>query len=103
MGSEEVGGASQQKEGKVKTVIVFDTDDPQGMKDAHAIMDHLCREHLQKYLPKNNTLNMHKIQFIKTLRSYGSDVQDGKCSNGLKGAKKFADEIWKEHVKQPLP
>tara|TARA_R110000824_G_scaffold151208_1_gene322138 strand:- start:81 stop:344 length:264 start_codon:yes stop_codon:yes gene_type:complete len=87
----------------LKTVICFDTDDPQGMKDAHAIMDHLCREHLEKRLPKANRLSMHKIAFIKMLRHYGSMCLDGKSSNGLKDTKRYADEIWKEHVKDPLP
>ena len=85
----------------MKTVIVFDTDDDQGMKDAHAIMSHLAKEHLGKRVPSNNTLSIQKIQFIKTIRSYGKLVAEG-GDNGLKQAKEFTDELWEELVKKPF-
>jgi hypothetical protein len=78
----------------VKTVIVFDTDDGQGMEDAHVIMNHLCRTHIEKRLPRNNNMEIGKIAFIKLLRDYANHVLKNNGDNGLKRAKHYSDKVW---------
>jgi hypothetical protein len=81
----------------MKTVIVFDTEDDRGMNDAHAIMSHLCREYLEKRLPKKNTVAFSKIPLIKLFREYGTLIKDGLADNGLKSAKNYTDKVFRDH------
>ena len=80
----------------MKTVVVFDTEDPKGMEATHKIVDHLSKIYLEKHLSQHNAVSYRKIAFIKMLREYGKRIEEGKCSSGLKETKRFADEVFKE-------
>ena len=78
----------------MKTVVVFDTEDPKGMEATYKIVDHLSRQFLAKRLSQSNSVSYRKIKFIKMLREYGRLVQEGAITPGLKDTKNYADEIF---------
>ena len=80
----------------MKTVVVFDTEDPKGMEATYKIVDHLSKAYLEKRLSQSNSVSYRKIAFIKMLREYGRQIEEGKISAGLKDTKSFADAIFAE-------
>jgi len=86
------------QESKLKTVIVFDTDDDRGMNDAYKIMSHLVDAYLMKQLPSRHKYQFGKIEFIKLLRDYASECIKNPdvdpYPNSLKRAKEFTDKLW---------
>ena len=78
----------------MKTVVVFDTEDPKGMEATYKIVDHLSRVYLEKRLSQSNAVSYRKIKFIKMLREYGRLIQEGAITPGLKDTKRYADEIF---------
>ena len=78
----------------MKTVVVFDTEDPKGMEATYKIIDHLAKQYLSRRLSQSNSVSYRKIAFIKMLREYGRQVEEGKLTAGLKDTKEFADGIW---------
>jgi hypothetical protein len=82
----------------MKTVIVFDTDDQEGMKNTLKIMNHLTREYLGTPVDTERyKKSFGKIQFIKMLRSFAKEAEKAETDGGsLRFAKMFADKIWSE-------
>ena len=80
----------------MKTVVVFDTEDPKGMEATYKIVDHLSRVYLEKRLSQSNAVSYRKIAFIKMLREYGGQIEKGLCTAGLKDTKNFADKVFEE-------
>jgi len=85
----------------MKTVIVFDTDDDQGMRNTVKIVEHLARQYLNKSLDVyQGDRSFGKIKFIKAIRAYLDEVDkrregDPAFQTGLKSAKDFADNYWR--------
>jgi len=85
----------------MKMVIVFDTDDQEGMMNTVKIVDHLAIDYLGKSVDARYKRTFSKIEFIKMLRSFAQDVkravqddetdQDG---TGLRFAKVFSEKVW---------
>jgi len=82
----------------MKTVIVFDTEDPKGMEATYKIIDQLSREFLKKRMSQSNTVSFGKIKFIKMLREYGKQIEEDKMSTGLKDTKHYADQIFLDNA-----
>ena len=85
----------------MKMVIVFDTDDKQGMRNTLKIIDQLARDYLGRGMDDSYKRNFGKIEFIKMLRSFAQDVkravQDddtGEDGTGLRFAKVFSEKVW---------
>ena len=78
----------------MKTVVVFDTEDPKGMEATYKIIDHLSQQYLSRRLSQSNAISYRKIAFIKMLREYGRQVEEGRLTAGLRDTKEYADEIW---------
>jgi len=85
----------------MKMVIVFDTDDQEGMMNTVKIIDQLAVDYLGKNVDARYKRTFSKIEFIKMLRSFAQDVkravqddetdQDG---TGLRFAKVFSEKVW---------
>jgi len=85
----------------MKMVIVFDTDDREGMKNTIKIVDQLAIDYLGRGLRETHKRNFGKIEFIKMLRSFAAEVslatsddstdEDG---TGLRFAKVFSEKVW---------
>lgn len=86
----------------MKTVIVFDTTDEQGMRNTIKIVEHLARQYLNHSLDVyQGDRSFGKIKFIKAIRSYADELDkkrehDPSFRSGLKSAKQFADDYWKK-------
>jgi hypothetical protein len=78
----------------MKTVVVFDTEDPKGMEATYKIVDHLSQQFLAKRLSQSNSVSYRKIKFIKMLREYGKQVEEGKLGTNLMETKRYAEEIF---------
>tara|TARA_R100000808_G_C2114437_1_gene127519 strand:+ start:837 stop:1112 length:276 start_codon:yes stop_codon:yes gene_type:complete len=87
----------------MKTVIVFDTEDVDGMKSAVAIIDHLANKYLPhhknaKYTYGHQTFG--KIEFIKEIREFAKhlekDFQDWEDRTSLKTSKHYTDKLWQK-------
>lgn len=78
----------------MKTVVVFDTEDPKGMEATYKIVDHLSQQYLSRRLSQSNSVSYRKIKFIKMLREYGRLIEEGKITPGLRDTKEYADEIF---------
>ena len=79
----------------MKTVVVFDTEDPKGMEATYKIVDHLAKEFLGRRMGQSDSVSYRKIKFIKMLRDYGRLIEEGKITPGLKDTKNYADEVFK--------
>ena len=84
----------------MKMVIVFDTEDTQGMRNTLKIVDALARDYLGRGMDDSYKRNFGKIEFIKMLRSFAAEVslatsddtdEDG---TGLRFAKVFSEKVW---------
>ena len=85
----------------MKMVIVFDTNDQQGMMNTVKIVDQLAVDYLGKNVDARYKRTFSKIEFIKMLRSFAQDVkravQDDSTDEdgtGLRFAKVFSEEVW---------
>ena len=85
----------------MKMVIVFDTDDRQGMTNTVHIVDKLAADYLNKNVSANYDRSFGKIEFIKMLRSFAQQIKldfNDEDVAGLKYSKDVTDKIW-EHKK----
>ena len=78
----------------MKTVVVFDTEDPKGMEATYKIVDHLSKAYLDRRLSRDRKVSFGKIKLIKLLREYGREIEAGNCSTGLRDTKEFADRLF---------
>jgi len=85
----------------MKMVIVFDTDDRQGMTNTVHIVDKLAAEYLNKNVDERYKRTFSKIEFIKMLRSFAINVKneiekgdEGADPIGLRFSKIFSEEVW---------
>ena len=85
----------------MKMVIVFDTEDTQGMRNTLKIVDALARDYLSRGMDDSYKRNFGKIEFIKMLRSFAMDVKkeiekgdEGVDPIGLRFSKIFSEEVW---------
>ena len=63
----------------MKVVIVLDTEDDQGMRDAYNIARTLYLTKGKRFHASTTTVKVNKIQFIKTLREFGAQAVDEFC------------------------
>ena len=63
----------------MKVVIVLDTDDEQGMRDAYKIARDLCLNKGKRYHASDAVAKVRKIQLIKILRDFGADAVNEFC------------------------
>ena len=63
----------------MKVVIVLDTEDAQGMRDAYNIARSLYLTKGKRFHASTTTVKVNKIQFIKTLREFGAEAVDEFC------------------------
>ena len=85
----------------MKMVIVFDTDDRQGMTNTVHIVDKLAAEYLNKNVDERYKRTFGKIEFIKMIRKFAQQVKfelNDEDVGGLKYSKDMADKIW--HAKE---
>ena len=85
----------------MKMVIVFDTEDTQGMRNTLKIVDALAREYLGRGMDDSYKRTFGKIEFIKVLRNFAQKVKaevekedpdtDG---TGLRFAKQYSEQVW---------
>ena len=85
----------------MKMVIVFATEDRDGMKNTVKIVDELARPYVQHGLPQVNKRNFGKIEFIKMLRAFAQEVKSesqddttDEDGTGLRFAKVFSEKVW---------
>ena len=85
----------------MKMVIVFDTDDNQGMRNTLKIVDQLADDYLGRGMNDSYKRNFGKIEFIKMLRSFAQDVKATAADDdtdedgtGLRFAKVFSEKVW---------
>ena len=85
----------------MKTVLVFDTDDPKGMENTISIVEHLAKEYRERSLEYAHREAFGKIVFIKILRSFMTEGQEVTLEErtSLRFAKKFSDRVWTEKKK----
>jgi len=87
----------------MKTVIVFDTEDKEGMNNTVEIIDHLSKKYLGRSA-RHHERAFGKIRFIKLLRYYANEVKadlehDAETKFGsLAYTKKFADKVWNDEI-----
>ena len=86
----------------MKTHIVFDTDDPEGMAATIKIIDHLAEKYMGRRTGRYDR-TFGKISFIKTLRSFAKQIQkdfelEGGTFDKLSYAKEFADKVFSDEV-----
>ena len=85
----------------MKMVIVFDTDDRNGMINTIKIVDNLAYEYMGRGVQEAHNRTFGKIEFIKMLRTFATKVKaevetedpttDG---TGLRFAKQFSEDVW---------
>ena len=85
----------------MKMVIVFDTDDQEGMMHTVKIVDQLAIDYLGKSIDARYKRTFSKIEFIKMLRSFAINVKneiekgnEGADPIGLRFSKVFSEEVW---------
>ena len=96
----------------MKMVICFDTEDEKGMENSIKMMDHLAKEYMNRRAVSNSEVAFGKIEFIKVLRMFASDIaeqlnEEGEEAlnegattrqreewEGLRFAKQFADKVY---------
>ena len=79
----------------MKTVIVFDTEDEEGMKNTVKVISHLASEYIKdKTFFPTYQIPFGKIELIKHFRNYATMTQDDDFGR-LRHAKAFVGEIIK--------
>jgi len=86
----------------MKTHIVFDTEDREGMAATVKIIDHLAEKYMGRHSSRYDR-SFGKIAFIKTLRAFAKQIQkDFDLEKGsfekLTYAKEFADKVFNDEV-----
>ena len=86
----------------MKTHIVFDTDDPEGMAATIKIVDYLAEKYMGRRTARYDR-TFGKIAFIKTLRSFAKQIQkdfelQGRTFDKLTYAKEFADKVFNDEI-----
>ena len=86
----------------MKTHIVFDTDDPEGMAATIKIVDHLAEKYMGRRSSRYDR-TFGKISFIKTLRAFAKQIQkdfelDKAGYEKLSYAKEFADKVFNDEI-----
>ncbi len=84
----------------MKMVIVFDTEDRDGMENTIKMVEHLAAVYMGQSLHRANKRAFGKIEFIKCLRNFANAAvkEEEVDGNGysLRFAKRFAEEIWRD-------
>lgn len=82
----------------MKMVLVFDTDDAEGMRSSMKIMQTILRDYSSKW--NESDPKFGKIEFIKMLRDLQAynDIQKdrGHDTTTLVHFKRFMEEVWKQ-------
>ena len=85
----------------MKMVIVFDTEDRDGMANTVKIVDQLAIDYMGRGVNIINKRTFGKIEFIKMLRTFAlkvkTEVQDENADTdgtGLRFAKQFSEDVW---------
>ena len=86
----------------MKTHIVFDTEDREGMAATVKIIDHLAEKYMGRHSSRYDR-SFGKIAFIKTLRAFAKQIQkDFDLEKGnfekLSYAKEFADKVFSDEI-----
>ena len=86
----------------MKTHIVFDTEDREGMAATIKIIDHLAEQYMGRH-SKRYDRTFGKISFIKTLRAFAKQIQkdfelEGGTFDKLAYAKNFADQVFGDEI-----
>ena len=86
----------------MKTHIVFDTEDPEGMAATIKIIDHLAEKYMGRP-PRRHDRTFGRISFIKTLRSFAKQIQkdfelEERTFDKLAYAKNFADQVFGDEI-----
>ena len=86
----------------MKTHIVFDTEDREGMAATVKIIDYLAEQYMGRRSGRYDR-SFGKIAFIKTLRSFAKQIQkDFDVEKGnfekLSYAKEFADKVFNDEI-----
>ncbi len=77
----------------MKTVIVFDTEDPEGMKNTIKVINHLAAEYAKQQLSLSAyQIPFGKIELIKQFRAYAM-LTDQEDFGKLRHAKRFVEKI----------
>ena len=78
----------------MKMVLVFDTEDRQGMRDAYEMVTHLARQHMDLSCAKR--VELTRFQLIKALQDFSREnLSDGKVT--LPAALKFANAVLEKY------
>ena len=84
----------------MKMVIVFDTEDREGMENTVKMVEHLSVVYMSRDLAGANKRAFGKIEFIKCLRNFANAAREEEEGDGsgfsLRFAKRFAEEIWRD-------
>lgn len=84
--------------------IAVDTDDIEGLIDAHRIISIMTQKYVSRSILPNIEASFGKIEFIKMLRKFGSIACDNYENDeefklehikSLRFTKTFADEVWR--------
>jgi hypothetical protein len=85
----------------MKMVIVFDTDDHDGMMNTVKIVDQLAIDYLGKSIDARYKRTFSKIEFIKMVREFAKEVKvaiqdedSDEDGTGLRFAKVFSEKVW---------
>ena len=86
----------------MKTHIVFDTEDREGMAATIKIIDHLAEQYMGRHSSRYDR-TFGKISFIKTLRAFAKQIQkdfelEGGTFDKLAYAKNFADQVFGDEI-----
>ena len=87
----------------MKTVIVFDTSDPKGMKNAYRTIMFLAQQYMK--LDNARRAELTKIQLIKALKDFSRENLSGKLEKPLRLPEfmEFADKILQKYGMPQLP
>ena len=84
----------------MKLTLVIDTEDPEGIADAHKVVSHFKRKYVSDGHPIGHKLTYGKIKHIKMLRRFAKAAIDEHTSGGdpagLKFTKYYTDKLIKE-------
>ena len=89
----------------MKMVIVFDTEDREGMENTIKMVEHLSVQYMGQNHQRANKRAFGKIEFIKLLRKFGriavenyqnDEDFDLEAIKSLKFTKQYADKVWRD-------
>ncbi len=87
----------------MKMVIVFDTEDPRGMKDAYRMIMYLAQQHMD--LDEARRAQLTKVQLVKALKDFSRENLSGKLEKPprIREFMQFADKILQKYGTPQLP